>query len=113
MSAISLMKGNYVGLVMWCGVCFRFDVYLLSILTPHRITPRQPGTFPSVVSSFNVVVSRIHRSSNSAVLARTHGSSQTLRFAAQSTNALTKTNLRTVTITLCCYRDIAATSLAG
>jgi len=111
-SAISLMKGNYVGLVMWCGVCITFDVYLLSILTPHRITPRQPDTFPSVVSSFNVVVSRTHRSSYSAVLARTHGSNQTLRFEAQSTNALTKTNLRSVTVTLCCYRDIA-TSLAG
>jgi len=100
------------GDVVWCGVCITFNVYLLSVLTPHRITPRQPGTFPSVVSSFNVAVSRTHRSSYSTALARTHCSSQTLRFEAQSTNALTKTNLRTVTITLCCYRDIA-TSLAG
>ena len=81
------MKGNYVGPLMWCGVCIKFDVYLLSILALHRITPHQPGTFPSVVSSFNVVVSRTHRSSYSAVLARIHGSSQTLRFVAPSTNA--------------------------
>jgi hypothetical protein len=67
------MKGNYVGLVMWCCVRIKFDVYLLSILTLHRITPHQPGTFPSVVSSFNVVVSRAHHSSYGAVLARTHG----------------------------------------